>query len=101
MNRQARRADTPKGRQILIGPQIQVASALRACGDLKSIATEAFDPGRGCASPPGLKPKPLGLPQVFGSSSSLWEFPKPLDFLKPEGLAYPLPVVVTTGCRPL
>jgi hypothetical protein len=24
-----------------------------------------------------------------------------LDFLKPEGLAYPLPVVVTTGWRPL
>ena len=33
-------------------------------------------------------------------------FPKPLnflkslDFLKPGGLAYPLPVVVTTGRRP-
>jgi hypothetical protein len=35
--------------------------------------------------------------EIFGLIAK-W---KPLGFLKPEGLAYPLPVVVTTGWRPL
>jgi hypothetical protein len=39
--------------------------------------TGAFDPGRGCASPSGLEPCAR-------------------NGFKPEGLAYPLPVVITT-----
>jgi hypothetical protein len=72
---------------------------------LKSLATGAFDPGRGCIGPPGFNPngslranakwKSPGF-KLNGSllANAKW---MSLNFLKPEGLAYPLPVVVTTG----
>jgi hypothetical protein len=66
---------------------------------LKSLGTGAFDPGRGCASPPGFNPngslRAYSQMEISGLQAKWVSW----DFLKPEGLAYPLPVVVTTGWK--